>query len=338
MQAPEMWSRQELRASVRRIGRAVIDGREVAGSRTAFATAFIRAFHSANEPEKVFDDGVARQLLTGEEYALFEELYRRRGTKASGGEPAPPGSRREIVSRVMRAGAAAGILCRARFAEESLESAVADGVRQYVILGAGLDTFAWRRADLVDGLRVIEAGHSATQAVKRQRLASAGLRLPSSVAFAPVDFAREELPRALLRAGLDPGRPAFFCWLGVTYYLRRETLLATLGGLGTVAAAGSRLAFDYLDAEAFEPGKAEPRIRELQEKVRLLGEPMQGGLDPAALARDLPETGWRLRHDLAAGAIEARYLRCRPDGFRIGAYLHLALADRRPAGNPGGPQ
>ncbi len=93
MQAPENLSREELAASVRRIGRAVVAGREVQGSRTAFAAAFVRAFHSTNEREKVFDDPVARRLLTGEEYALLEEVYFRRATKTSARGRAPAGAR-----------------------------------------------------------------------------------------------------------------------------------------------------------------------------------------------------------------------------------------------------
>lgn len=337
MQAPEALSREELAASVRRIGREVIDGREVEGSRTAFATAFLRAFHAINEADKIFEDRMAGRLLRGEEYALFEEAFFRRARKAAGGGPVPTGSRQEIVAGLMRAGTAGGVLCRARFAEESLEAAVTDGVRQYVILGAGLDTFALRRPDLMDSLRVIEVDHPATQAVKRRRIASAGFSLPSALAFAPADFARQDLHGALLRAGFDPGAPAFFSLLGVTYYLGRKPLLATLAGLGAVVASRSRLVFDYLDADAFDPVKAEPRISQLLEKVRFLGEPMRSGMDPAALARDLAETGWRLREDLFAEGIEARYLRSRRDGFRVGAHLHLALADCRPAGNPGGP-
>ncbi len=233
---------------------------------------------------------------------------------------------------------AGGILCRARFAEESLEEAVAGGVRQYVILGAGLDSFALRRADLLARLRVLEVDSPGTQAVKRQRLASAGLPVPSAVTFVPVDFARDDLHGVQLRAGFDSDSPAFFSWLGVTYYLKQEPLRATFARLGVLAAPRSRLAFDYLDADAFHSGKAQPRMLELLETVRLLGEPMQTGLDPTALAPELAETGWRLREDLSADAIGARYLRSRADGFRVGAHLHLALADRgrgpEPSGGP----
>ena len=319
-------SRQEFVAFLEGIGKSTVDGRPVEASRTAFITAFMRAYHSANENPKVFDDWMAARLLTADEYAFFEEMYYRRTLRDAPEASALPSQRRSVITAAMRAGAVGGVLCRARFAEDSLEQAVAEGVQQYVLLGAGLDTFALRRADLLGKIRVIEVDHPATQAVKRQRLAAMGFSLPPSLHFVAVDFSQEDLPHGLSRSCYDAEIPAFFSWLGVTYYLEREHLFKVLRGLSETAAPQSLLAFDYMSKEAFDPGQVTPQVQKLKDKVRLLGEPMKTGLDPKLLEKDLLEVGWELRQNLSAEAIQESYFRGCADGLRAGKYLHLALA------------
>jgi len=253
-------------------------------------------------------------------------MYYRRTLRDNPQASRLPHQRRAVITAAMRAGAVGGVLSRARFAEESLEKAVAEGVQQYVVLGAGLDTFALRRGDLLDRIRVIEVDHPATQAVKRQRLAAMGLLPPPALHFVAVDFAREDLPHALSSSCFDPELPAFFSWLGVTYYLEREHLFQVLGNLSAMAAPDSRLAFDYMDAEAFDPDRAAPHAQKLQAKVRLLGEPMKTGLDPKLVEKDRWEVGWELRQDFSANKIEEAYFRGCAEGLRPGKYLHLALA------------
>jgi methyltransferase (TIGR00027 family) len=334
---PDARSREAFAEFLKGVGRTTIDGKPVEASRTAFITAFMRAFHSANEAAKIFDDWRAAQLLTAEEYAFFEEMYYWRTLRGVPAAPAPPAERRAVVRAAMRAGAAGGVLSRARFAEDALERAVAAGVRQYVLLGAGFDTFALRRCDLLEDIRVIEVDHPATQAVKRQRLAATGVPLPPSLHFVAVDFSQEDLPHALSRSLYDPDLPAFFSWLGVTYYLEREDLFKVLQGLAETAAPQSLLAFDYMDVESFDPARTTSQVQELKDSVRLLGEPMKTGLDPATLARDLRAVGWELREDLSSQDIEGAYFRGGADGWRTGKHIHLALAalpgePRRPSG------
>ena len=322
----ETLSREAFGAFLDGIGKTTVDGRPAEASRTAFITAFIRGFHSANENPKVFDDWMAARLLTAEEYAFFEEMYYRRALKSAAGAPASPGRRESVVRQAMRAGAAGGILSRARFAEDSLEKAVAEGVQQYVLLGAGLDTFALRRADLLGKIRVIEVDHPATQAVKRERLAAMGVSLPVSLHFVAVDFSQEDLSHALSRSCFDSDIPAFFSWLGVSYYLEREDLFKVLRSLSEAAAPGSQIAFDYMDLKAFDPDQATPEIQKLKDKVRFLGEPMKSGLDPEALKKDLMGVGWDLRQNLSAEDIEEMYFRGCATGLRTGKHIHLALA------------
>ncbi len=296
-------------------------------SRTSLATAFFRAFHSGQEPPLIFHDPLARSLLGEEAYAKlaahFSQALAEFAPERAGDCPDQATALAESL-RLM--GSPAVVLCRARFAEECLERAMGQGARQYVILGAGMDTFAWRRPDLLAGLRVFEIDHPATQEFKRRRLAAAGLAVPAGLHFLPVDLSRQSLAEALRGSDFDAQAPAFFSWLGVTYYLTRQDVMATLGAVAQVAPAGSAVVFDYADAQAQVSQDDARRRQLLRERVRQVGEPMRTGLDAANLAGQLAGLGLRLDEDLAPPAIEARYLAGRGDGYRLGEHVHLARA------------
>jgi methyltransferase (TIGR00027 family) len=134
----------------------------------------------------------------------------------------------------------AQLFCRAQYAEETLEKAVLQGVKQYVILGAGLDTFAFRRPDLMEKLEVYEVDHPATQEFKLHHLAELGWEIPAKLHFVPVDFTKESLATSLTRSpDYDPTLKTFFTWLGVTYFLTKDEVFATLQSIAQVAAAGA---------------------------------------------------------------------------------------------------
>src|SRR5580700_12019169 len=191
-------------------------------SRTAFAAAAHRAAHQLLEGGRIFADPLATAVLGAPEANLVGE-----GAQ----QPATRGMRLFIAAR-------------SRFAEESLAAAVARGVRQYVVLGAGLDTFAHRNPFAEQGLRVFEVDHPATQGWKRQRLAGAGLAPPASLTFAPVDFERQTLADGLAAAGFDAAKPAVFAWLGVVVYLTRAAVIETLRFVASLP-AGTEVVFDY---------------------------------------------------------------------------------------------
>ncbi len=218
------------------------------------------------------------------------------------------------------------VLARARFTEERLADAMRDGTAQYVIIGAGLDTFALRRSDLRGRLRVIEIDHPATQAFKRGRIRDAGLELPPNLHFAPADLEKESLAEVLPRTPYDPSRTAFFSWLGVTMYLTDEAIRATLRSLRRTAVPGSQLVFDYLDRAVFDPGNPSPARARLFEIVRRVGEPMIFGFDPSALDAELAEEGFRLLEDLGPEAQKDLYYGNRTDGLQPTAAARLARA------------
>ena len=133
---------------------------------------------------------------------------------------------------------------RSRFTEDLVERAIGRGVEQYVILGAGLDSFACRRSDLMDRLRVFEVDHPASQSWKQYRLGDLGIEIPGNLVFAPVDFERQTLREGLVSAGFNFARPAVFSWIGVTMYLTLDAIEATLGTISQCM-PGSQVALTY---------------------------------------------------------------------------------------------
>ena len=227
----------------------------------------------------------------------------------------------------MRVGAGPPItLTRGRYVEDTLEKVVGHGLKQYVILGAGMDTFAFRRPEMSELLQVFEVDHPATQTFKRQRLVDIGWEYPAQLHFVPVDFRRDQLAEALGRSSYNPRASAFFSWLGVTYYLSREDVFTTLGAIAGIAPPGSAVIFDYLDTDAFVIQKVAKNVRVMMETVQRLGEPMITGFDPDTLAADLAAIGLDLQENLTPGDIEERYFQGRLDGYHACEHVHLAQA------------
>ncbi|MFE7666268.1 class I SAM-dependent methyltransferase [Streptomyces celluloflavus] len=251
-------------------------------SRTAMRAAHARARHQA-DPQRVFTDPLASKIL-------------HLGPAELTPPPDDPVARYNIRF----------VAARSRFAEDSLASAVTAGTRQAVILGAGLDTFACRNPHT--GLTVFEVDHPDTQEWKRQRMAAAGMAVPPSLAFAPVDFERDTLAAALHSAGLDRTRAAFFIWLGVTPYLTRDAVLTTLRFVAEHTAP-VHVVFDYY----LEPPSAmAPELRTAHEaatrRVAELGEPWLSYFTPDGLADELRAMRLTDIEDLPGPELLARYL------------------------------
>jgi methyltransferase (TIGR00027 family) len=296
-------------------------------SKTAMGTAFMRAYHAAQARAPIFADLLAQRLLTAEEYLASEERHLRALQVFHPAQAAAyPGRDEALAYWMQNAGAPAIVLARARYAEDLLEQAMRQGVRQYVILGAGMDTFAWRRPDLLARLKVFEIDHPATQAHKRQRLREAGLEPPAGLNFLPVDFGRDNLAAALKRSPYDPQAPTFFSWLGVTYYLPLDAVSSTWRAVAGAAPPGSAVIFDYLDSDAFVPGRVSRRVEIMIEIVSRVGEPMITGFDPGTLAADLARAGLRLQENLGPGDIQDRFFQERTDGYHACEHAHFAWA------------
>jgi methyltransferase (TIGR00027 family) len=256
-------------------------------SRTALAAAAHRAIHQETDLPPVFHDPLACAVM-GDDRAAAELL---------GG-------------RAMRA----FICARSRLAEDALAAAVGRGVAQYLLLGAGLDSFAWRNPH--PGLKVFEADHPATQAWKRQRLAPLGA--PERTTFIPVDLERQPLAPALAAAGLDPDQRVFVSWLGVTPYLESETVMDALEAL-TSLNAGVEVVFDYGPAAAGLSGAMRSAHQRRAAKIEAAGEPWVSGFEPRSLINALSQLGYGHIEDLGPREINARFYDGRADRLRVRA-------------------
>jgi methyltransferase (TIGR00027 family) len=295
-------------------------------STSALISAFGRAYHSTHAQDKIFDDFLADPLFTDAQRALFTDNLARAFAFFDPEGAARVTNQADALAGFMRNQSLPITLSRARYVEEVLEAETKNGVTQYVILGAGLDTFAFRRTDLMAHLTVFEVDHPATQNYKRARLQELGWETPPSLHWVPLDFTQSDLMPALQAAHYDPNTRTLFSWLGVTYYLAREVIHATLRGIALDARAGSMVVFDYLDADAFIPERTAPRVARMQAATLQSGEPMQTGFDPAVLGTELDALGWRLQENLSPEDIQEKYFRGRTDGYYAFEHIHFARA------------
>lgn len=274
-------------------------------SRTALAVAAYRAAHQTVDAAAILVDPLARPILGPDPDALIAKL----------GSTEPKQRRIRLF-----------VAARSRFAEDSLARAVERGVCQAVILGAGLDTFSLRNPRAAQGLRVFEVDHPATQAWKRQRLAAAGLAVPPTLTFAPIDLERQDLASGLAAAGFQSDQPAFFHWLGVVPYLPRMAVTSTLQAIARVP--GAEVVFDY--AEPLERLSEERRahLAEIAARAAAHGEGWQTFLDPAAISAELTTLGFHEQEDLGLAEIATRYMGRPSQPAEKGPGPHLIRARR----------
>jgi methyltransferase (TIGR00027 family) len=272
-------------------------------SKTALSVALRRAAHQLYDSPIVFHDPIAVPIL-GATYA--ERLGR---------TPLRPDRPYSVALRAV-------LVARSRYAEDKLIQAVENGVEQYVLLGAGLDTFAYRNP--YPQLRVFEVDHPATQEWKRQLLQRNHIAIPESLRFTPVDFERQALADQLLDVGFDPTAPAFFAWLGVVPYLTREAFRATLNFIADQP-PGSGLALDYGQPREILPLLERLAYDSLASRVEKAGEPFRLFFTPVEIAVEFSR--FHSLEDLGAAEMNALYFEGRADRLAIrGAAIRFLSA------------
>lgn len=272
---------------------------------TAFRVALRRAAHQTLDSPKVFEDPLALAIIGREGRARLKS------------EP-----QQSPRLRGLRAFLAA----RSRYVEDELARAVERGVRQYVVLGAGLDTFAYRNPYPEHLLHVFEVDHPATQVWKRRRLEEGGIPIPGSMSFAPVDFEDQTLAEGLALAGFQGDRPAFFSWLGVVVYLTRDAVMKTLKFVAAMP-SGSEVVFDYGVPPSTLGWLRRLAFKRLARRLAEKGEPFQTFFEPSTLAGELRQMGFGHVEDLGVKEMNGRYFNGRSDGLRLdGGLAHLMKA------------
>lgn len=290
---------------------------------TAIGTAYARAWHAMHDEPKVFDDFIAPLLFTPEEHEAFENNFIQYLQMVDPQLAATNPDKKTALDVVMQKQLGPITLSRSRYAEDRL---TAFAPAQYVILGAGLDTFGYRHRNTE--LQVFEVDIPATQTLKQQRLARANITIPDNVHFVSLDFRTDNLQNALKTAGFDPHQRTFFSWLGVSYYLPRDVLFETLRTIGSLADT-SELVFDYFDKTAFETATRSPMMQRMHATTQRLGEPLLTGLQPETLQADLAAAGLTLEENLAQEEIEARYFSDRQDNYHAATHTWFASARSR---------
>jgi methyltransferase (TIGR00027 family) len=266
-------------------------------SRTAWAAAHHRAAHQLLEHGFIFPDPLAIPIL-GE---APETIVRH-------AEEHPSARRMRLF-----------IAVRSRFAEDALAAAVERSTTQLVVLGAGLDTYAYR-GPMRNRLRIFEVDHPATQAWKRHLLAGAGIVPPENLVFAPIDFERHTLAEDLAAAGFDPAQRTFFTWLGAVPYLTEPAVWSTLTFIARLPGA-AQVVFDYGNP----PGSLSPEMRTRHERgaqrVAAMGEPWITSFDSEQLHDRLLALGFAQVEDLGPPQIVARYFPHRPAPAANGGHI-----------------
>lgn len=285
-------------------------------SQTALTAAAARAAHLIVDDEPpIFSDTLAYPLLGSQ----AEELI---------------GYHRAHGEHLVLSGARAAVTTRSRYTEdrltESLRQETADRLAQYVILGAGLDSFAYR-SELADQVRVFEVDHPATQQWKRQLLADAGIAMPDSATFVPVDFETDSLADLLIANGFDPSHPALVSWLGVTMYLTREAIGQTLAVIGGLA-PGTEVIVDYMVPPELRDEAGQAYVDLLGPATAERGEPWLTFLGPDDMAAILEERGFEvIEHVQQRDAIDPALWK-RSDPLRAS---RLSLLTRASVRHPG---
>jgi methyltransferase (TIGR00027 family) len=204
------------------------------------------------------------------------------------------------------------VAVRARVAEDLAERAAAAGVAQYVILGAGLDSFAYRRGDLLDRLRVFEVDHPASQEWKQARLRELAIGIPPNLVFAPVDFEHQGLRAALHAAGFDFGAPAIFSWIGVTMYLTLDAIRSTLATV-VCCPAGTQIAVTYNLPRTALTGSALQTAKTVGRLTEEMGEPIVARFTPAEFEHLLREVGFSDVAHIGPNEARTTYFADRPE-------------------------
>lgn len=252
-------------------------------SRTALAAAYLRAAHQIIDLEpRVLEDTIALRLLGRD----AEDRIRASTSKYMSPE-----------AKALRS----HVVLRSRYAEVQLESSIERGISQYVLVGAGFDTFALRQPRWAAGLKVVEVDHPDTQRLKREYISNAGIAVPGNVVYAGVDFEHESLEEGLTRVGIGFDKPTFFSWLGVTMYLTEVAIDSTLRCMA-VFPRGSEAVITFLQPPVAQSAAA----RELAERVSEVGEPFVSYFTPDGFKEKLLATGFSEVH-LLTPELSARF-------------------------------
>jgi methyltransferase (TIGR00027 family) len=303
---------------------------ETAPSRTALTTSLIRAHHARTSLAPLINDPWGDVLVPQSFVDVLLQWASQDDTHS-----VIAGERQAVLDGYLsRAASYASVIFRSRFAEDALDAAIAKGVRQYVQIGAGFDSYVLRRPPHARDVQVFEVDHPATQTLKLRRLSELAVSPPVRAEFIAADLARESIVDALRRSGFQFDKPAFFSWLGVTMYLTREANLTTLRAIAACCKPESSVVFTYTDELGLLSGSQSAAYERMKRNVAALGEPFLSGFDPQQLSAILAGVGFVLEEDLSGLDLSERYACSTAPPLLPSAFSRIALAVVNPTTVP----
>ena len=299
----------------------MIENRE---SVTAKLCSFARAYHSSFEHDRIFDDGLAFDMMGLDEFESIGRLIQHDFNFLK--ENSYYGFDRSVVGPVLTRYITPIPVSRIAFAEAELASFIAENpVCQYVICGAGMDSFSFRNTHRY--VRIFEIDHPDTQKYKKEKIRQLEWHIPENVTFVPVDFSKDDMAERLLENGFDPKLPAFFAVLGVLYYLTPVIFEETLKKISSISKTYTEIVFDFPDETTFSP-EAPSRVTELVSITKKLGEEMQHGYSTAEINRLLNGNGFVPCVHKTPEDIQKIFFSNRTDGLSAFENVHFVKAGK----------
>ncbi|QJX61189.1 class I SAM-dependent methyltransferase [Niallia circulans] len=295
-------------------------------SLTSLVSAFSRAYHVKEDCPIIFNDYIAQDFLSPEEYQAIAANMSN-GITFFSSEMAEKfkGDQDAILKWVTQIQLSPTPLARAAYAENVVRNECQHGAEQYVIMGAGLDTFAWRH-DTLPNVTVFEVDHPSTQKFKIERLEQAGYEIPSHLKFVAMDFTKELSLEKLAAAGLDLSKKTVFSLLGVSYYLTKDVLQQLLHAFFKDLSKGSSIIFDFADEGLFtEPGIFN-RVQNMVQMAQAAGEPMKFAASLAELEDLLANEQLLIYEHLSPQEIQQQFFSDRDDNLQAFETIHYIHA------------
>ncbi|MDO6448973.1 class I SAM-dependent methyltransferase [Oceanobacillus profundus] len=295
-------------------------------SLTSLISAFGRAYHSKHDTPKIFDDFIAKDLITKKEFSDIRanmikgiQFFNNEIAKKFQDHPD------KILKWITQVQLSPTPLARAAYCENVLFHEIVLGAEQYVILGAGLDTFCLRNQELNNDLEIFEVDYPSTQDFKKKRLADANYQIPENLHFVSMDFTKDFIMQNLIEEGFMPHKKTFFSLLGVSYYLTKEENSNLINELFTKVPSGSSIVFDYADDKLFEEKGMSNRVQNMVQMASASGEPMKSCFTYEEMEKMLENAGLLIYEHLSPVAINNQFFDDRSDylsAFETIHYIH----------------
>ncbi|PRT30088.1 SAM-dependent methyltransferase [Bacillus wiedmannii] len=296
---------------------------------TSLVSAFGRAYHSEFDSPKIFDDYVAKDFISQKERNDIEtnmvqgiQFFNTDIAQKFQDNP------QEILKWITQVQLSPTPLARAAYCERVLLHEIALGAKQYVILGAGLDTFSFRHRELENKIEIFEVDHPSTQRFKKERIKEGELEIPNNLHFISMDFTKDFSKQKLVNEGFE-NKKTFFSLLGVTYYLTKEELSSLIENLFEMVPEGSSIVFDYPDENLFTEKGLSNRVENMVKMAAVGGEPMKSCFSYTEMEALLEKAGLLIYEHLSPEDIHTLYFEGRNDYLKAFETMHYVHAVKK---------